>query len=496
MMKLIPPENVASVAAKALEMRAELAPSRRGGTPVGVKRASQLASRVNLTPKTIKRMVSFFARHEVDKKAEGFHKGEEGFPSKGRQAWDLWGGDPGRSWAEKMLAAIERGQGVNEMIDVNVLSGAFVRRDDGLYGQISKVSLPWVSVRWANGKTESFLRSDDALVESIELKTLDKGWISLGSLIGVTEDVEDDDTEMEEDWEIPADLVIDELWEAKAELRALRNEARLAPLKARLVEAAKKKAGKRTVKAGEKATAKLPGAGGEKKVLKKKAKKKAEPKSKATVKKAQAKKAAEKKAGKQPQKKADKPKPPKKPVKKTPGKRTLAAGQKVVGALPGMGGEKKPAEKKPPKKKAFKKLTKAQKEKQGLKIGKKFHKPKEKGGGGGEGKNPKRNPFTNFSTLGKFSPKKKKREATGYWSCKGNEAIQVCKGRGGETKIIRMWKKKAQYTKDYQTGRATGKYKLPNGAKKVVTTPHYVPTGSLSSRALAKILKSQKSKSK
>ena len=52
-------------------------------------------------------MNSFFARHEVDKKAEGFEIGEDGFPSAGRIAWRLWGGDPGQSWAAKKVKEIE-----------------------------------------------------------------------------------------------------------------------------------------------------------------------------------------------------------------------------------------------------------------------------------------------------------------------------------------------------------------------------------------------------
>jgi hypothetical protein len=48
-------------------------------------------------------MVSFFARHEVDKKATGFRRGEKGYPSRGKVAWELWGGDAGRSWANSIL---------------------------------------------------------------------------------------------------------------------------------------------------------------------------------------------------------------------------------------------------------------------------------------------------------------------------------------------------------------------------------------------------------
>jgi hypothetical protein len=48
-------------------------------------------------------MKSFFARHEVDKKATGFNSGEEGYPSPGRVAWDAWGGDAGQSWANRIV---------------------------------------------------------------------------------------------------------------------------------------------------------------------------------------------------------------------------------------------------------------------------------------------------------------------------------------------------------------------------------------------------------
>ncbi len=76
----------------------------RGGTPVGVARARDIANRRNLSDDTVRRMVSFFARHEVDKEAEGFRPGEPGYPSAGRIAWALWGGDPGKVWAEAQMA--------------------------------------------------------------------------------------------------------------------------------------------------------------------------------------------------------------------------------------------------------------------------------------------------------------------------------------------------------------------------------------------------------
>ena len=52
-------------------------------------------------------MKSYFARHEVDKQGEGFSQGEDGYPSAGRIAWALWGGNPGQSWANKLVKQME-----------------------------------------------------------------------------------------------------------------------------------------------------------------------------------------------------------------------------------------------------------------------------------------------------------------------------------------------------------------------------------------------------
>lgn len=102
---LVPTEQMAREAEKGLKWREEF---NRGGTLVGVARANQLKNRERLTPKTIGRMVSYFARHEVDKKAEGFNQGEQGFPSAGRVAWQLWGGDAGKVWANKKWEQIQK----------------------------------------------------------------------------------------------------------------------------------------------------------------------------------------------------------------------------------------------------------------------------------------------------------------------------------------------------------------------------------------------------
>lgn len=100
-----PPAAVARVAARALELRREY---RRGGTAVGVARARDLANRRPLRLETIARMVSYFQRHEVDRLAYGFYVGEDDYPSAGRIAWDLWGGDAGRAWAARIAGSEEK----------------------------------------------------------------------------------------------------------------------------------------------------------------------------------------------------------------------------------------------------------------------------------------------------------------------------------------------------------------------------------------------------
>ena len=96
----VPNDEMVREANQALKWRREF---NRGGTLVGVARARDIAAGKNLPIDTVRRMSSFFARHEVDKQAEGFNRGEDGFPSAGRVAWGLWGGDAGRTWATGII---------------------------------------------------------------------------------------------------------------------------------------------------------------------------------------------------------------------------------------------------------------------------------------------------------------------------------------------------------------------------------------------------------
>lgn len=99
---LRPTTEMAANAQEALDIRRTKPASARGMTAVGIARARDIANRTVLSPDTVKRMVSFFARHEVDKSGETW-------PAKGKgwQAWNGWGGDAGYRWAKSKLKLIE-----------------------------------------------------------------------------------------------------------------------------------------------------------------------------------------------------------------------------------------------------------------------------------------------------------------------------------------------------------------------------------------------------
>ena len=105
---LKPTEAMAHNAERGLKLREEHG---RGGTEVGVARARDIKNRKNLSPDTVRRMHSFFARHAVDKQGKGWKAGEEGYPSAGLIAHLLWGGDSGASWAESKTNALDRKEG-------------------------------------------------------------------------------------------------------------------------------------------------------------------------------------------------------------------------------------------------------------------------------------------------------------------------------------------------------------------------------------------------
>jgi hypothetical protein len=94
------PGGAQKEAKKALAWRKEF---NRGGTPVGLSNARTLAKGGQVDIKKVRHIAKYFPRHEVDKKAKGYERGEDGFPSNGRIAWALWGGDAAQRWASAIV---------------------------------------------------------------------------------------------------------------------------------------------------------------------------------------------------------------------------------------------------------------------------------------------------------------------------------------------------------------------------------------------------------
>lgn len=71
-------------------------------------RCFDLSHRKTLSPDTVRRMASYFARHAVDRQAKGF--GDADNPSAGWIAWLLWDGDEGKTWCDRKKAELEQAE--------------------------------------------------------------------------------------------------------------------------------------------------------------------------------------------------------------------------------------------------------------------------------------------------------------------------------------------------------------------------------------------------
>lgn len=162
-----PPEGV-SVAAKRALKWIEEGYAGSGFTSVGRRRATQLASGQDLSADVVNRMISYFARHEVDKKATGFSAGEEGFPSAGRVAWDAWGGDAGQSWvnnlpSESSVRALPNQIGISDLDETLSLYGEL---NEPVYSFIKSQNVPLVVV---TGRHESNRMATTDLLDKLDV---------------------------------------------------------------------------------------------------------------------------------------------------------------------------------------------------------------------------------------------------------------------------------------------------------------------------------------
>ena len=101
---LMPTKGMREAAERYREFKKE---GKKGGTEVAARRATQILSGNELSADVVIQMAAWFARHEVDKKAEGFRPGEDGYPSPGKVANLAWGGSAGESFSKAKSARIK-----------------------------------------------------------------------------------------------------------------------------------------------------------------------------------------------------------------------------------------------------------------------------------------------------------------------------------------------------------------------------------------------------
>lgn len=99
------PKGAKEEAKRGLEWRKEFG---RGGTSVGIGSARYILNNTTAGSEKVRHIAKYFPRHEVDKRAEGWRQGEKGYPSNGRIAWALWGGEAGKSWSQKLVRAMNK----------------------------------------------------------------------------------------------------------------------------------------------------------------------------------------------------------------------------------------------------------------------------------------------------------------------------------------------------------------------------------------------------
>ena len=133
---LTPTQGMIDEAKKGLEWRKEFG---RGGTEVGIRTARMIINN-ELTPDRVTRMFSFHSRHQVDKEAEGYNSGEKGYPSNGRIAIALWGGDFGFAFSERKREEIKEEE--EKRVSAKIKTALENKRDEH-NEEIKELSLDW-----------------------------------------------------------------------------------------------------------------------------------------------------------------------------------------------------------------------------------------------------------------------------------------------------------------------------------------------------------------
>ena len=184
--------GMAAAAQQGLDWRAE-GLGGDGLVEATISDARKMANREALSESKVRRMPAWFARHAVDLEAPQNDPDNKDYPGAGRVAWQLWGGDAGRSWADVKVRQLDEetrahGQGGDHIIaeiDGTLLNGAepIVATIDFLNARPEPVCI--VSGRMEAERADTVAALDAAGVEYYELylNDTDAGTIEFKTLV-------------------------------------------------------------------------------------------------------------------------------------------------------------------------------------------------------------------------------------------------------------------------------------------------------------------------
>ena len=192
MADLTPNAGMAAAAQQGLDWRAE-GLGGEGLVEATISDARKMANREALSESKVRRMPAWFARHAVDLEAPQNDPDNKDYPGAGRVAWQLWGGDAGRRWADVKVRQLDEetrahGQGgdhISAEIDGTLLNGAepIVATIDFLNARPEPVCI--VSGRMEAERADTVAALDAAGVEYYELylNDTDAGTIEFKTLV-------------------------------------------------------------------------------------------------------------------------------------------------------------------------------------------------------------------------------------------------------------------------------------------------------------------------
>lgn len=162
---LKPTAEMAANAARGLELREKHG---KGGTAVGVARARDIKNRANLSPSTVKRMHSFFSRHEGNQKG-----GED---DAGYIAWLLWGGDAGKAWAARKSEQIDKSESARFSHDIRLPKGKRRLNIDEAHAALAQMGYKLGTVRYdpaAGGSVYKVTQPNGSVIDMPAAKLTD-----------------------------------------------------------------------------------------------------------------------------------------------------------------------------------------------------------------------------------------------------------------------------------------------------------------------------------